>query len=66
VRYKAHEQTKTKHMNTEPNKKATAKEKKSFCRRFSAERWLELCNNDEFASAFEDGNLELAAIIASR
>jgi len=53
-------------MKTEPNKKATAKEKKSFCRRFSFERWVELCDNDEFSAAFEAGDLELAAIIASR
>ena len=47
-------------------KKATAKEKKSFSRRFSFERWIELCNNGEFCAAFESGDLELAALIASR
>ena len=46
-------------MNEKPTfKKATAKEKKSFARRFSFERWMELCNNSQFADAFECGDLE--------
>ena len=46
-------------MNEKPTfKKATAKEKKSFARRFSFERWMELCNNGQFADAFERGDLE--------
>jgi hypothetical protein len=39
-------------------KKATAKEKKSFARRFSFDRWMELCSNGQFADAFERGDLE--------
>lgn len=39
-------------------KKASAKDKKSFARRFSFDRWMELCSSSRFAIAFEEGDLE--------
>lgn len=52
-------------MKTEPPafKKASAKDKKSFARRFSFERWMELCNDNRFAIAFEEGDLETCRLI---
>lgn len=38
---------------------------KTFARRFSFDRWMILCNNSEFYSALEAGNLELCEVLAA-